>query len=93
MPEDPAALSVLCSSLRKLGKPEEALERTKDYKYHNAALLTSRAAAMCDLGLWKEAKHEVCIALAISKDDSEKAEVFNVVKRIKDAAPYLYPNT
>ena len=77
---DSCALTVLCSVLRKLDKPEEALERTKDYAYPFPALFTTRAAAMCDLELWAEAKHEVGIALAIEKNPLEKNEAFNVVK-------------
>jgi len=91
-PGDSATLSVLCSLLRKIGKPQEALEKTKNYSYPSAPLLTSRAAAMCDLELWKEAKHEVGRALAMIKNNSDKQEAFNVVIRIKEAAPYLYKN-
>ena len=49
-------------------------------------LLTSRAAALCDLGIWEEAKKTVGRSLAISKS----AEAYNVVNRIKAAKPDLY---
>lgn len=91
-PKDSFALSVLCSLLRKLGKPKEALEKTKNNSGQSTALFTSRAAAMCDLGLWKEAHDEVGRALGKEKDPQKKIEAFNVVKRIKEAAPYLYKN-
>lgn len=90
VPGDPAFLSILCSLLRKIGKPKEALARTTSYNYPNCALLTSRAAAMCDLELWEDAKKEVGRALAIARDKNEAAEAFNVVKRIKAAEPDLY---
>jgi len=89
-PEDSAALSVLCSLLRKVNKPKEALEKTKSYKYQNAALFTSRAAAMCDLELWEEAHNEVARAIAMVSDIKDKQEGFNVVKRIKEVRLDLY---
>ena len=89
-PGDSAFLSILCSLLRKMGKPREALERTDNYNYPGCALLTSRAAAMCDLELWEDAKKEVGRALAIAKDKNETGEAFNVVERIKAARLDLY---
>lgn len=90
VPDDSATLSVLCSLLRKNGKPDEALIRTDNYNHPNTALLTSRAAAMCDLEQWEEAKREVGRALAMTKGNNQKQEAFNVVKRIKENRPDLY---
>jgi tetratricopeptide (TPR) repeat protein len=89
-PNESATLSILCSLLRKIGKPEEAIKRTNNYNLSNAALLTSRAAAMCDLGQWENAKKEVGRALAIIKGNNGKHEAFNVVNRIKENRPDLY---
>jgi len=91
-PGDPAILSILCSLLRKKGKPGEALEKTTNSNYPNGSLLTSRAAAMCDLERWEDAKKEVGRALAITNANNQKQEAFNVVKRIKENAPHLYEN-
>jgi len=90
-PGESATLSILCSILRKKGKPDEALKRTNNYNYANAALLISRAAVMCDLGMWEDAKKEVGRALAINKNNKEgNYEAFNVVKRIKENRLDLY---
>jgi hypothetical protein len=53
----------------------------------NGPLLTSRAAAFCDLGRWEEARRSVGRALAISGGSEE---AFMVVKRIKQHRPDLY---
>ena len=50
-PENLSAYAVLCSSLRRKGFPEEALQKTQEYRNSNSVpLLTSRAAALCDIG-------------------------------------------
>jgi len=49
-------------------------------------LLTTRAAALCDLGRWEEAKRTVGRSLAIESSD----EAFSVARRIKAARPDLY---
>jgi ribonuclease HI len=86
-PGSQAALAVLCAALRAKGQPQEALEETNEYGgTTNMPLLTSRAAALCDLRRWEEAKRTIGRALAIGK--SEKA--FDVVRRIKAARPDLY---
>jgi len=50
-------------------------------------LLTTRAAALCDLERWEEAKRAVGAALAMGKGDPE---AFNVVSRIKSNRLDLY---
>ena len=86
-PGDPAALAVLCSILRARGRPQQALDETSAFKRaSHPPLLTSRAAALCDLKKWEEAKKEIGRALAIQ----ESEEAFSVVRRIKVARPDLY---
>lgn len=86
-PGDPATLAVLCSLLRKIGNPKEALKRTENYSYPNGALFTSRAAAMCDLGLWEDAYY--VIVKALEMPSRNRQEAWNVFKRIKEARPEL----
>ncbi len=86
-PGDRAALAVLCSILRAQGRPKKALDETEAFRREpHPPLLTSRAAALCDLKRWKEAKQEIGRALAIGGSE----EAFNVVHRIKAAKPNLY---
>ena len=86
-PSNLPALSVLCAVLRKKGLPDKAVEETEPFKNSNErALLTSRAAALCDLERWEEAKKEIGRVLAMGSSD----EAFLVVNRIKRARPNLY---
>jgi hypothetical protein len=87
------ALSVLCSILRHLGKPEEVLKESEPYKDENhPPINTSRAAALCDLRRWEEAKTELSKSLSISKKHSSWVydEPFRVLTRIKSARPDLF---
>lgn len=86
-PKSHAAAAVLCASLRARGLASQALEETERFKHtDNAPLLTSRAAALCDLQRWAEAKQTLGRALALGGGE----EAFLVVKRIKQACPDLY---
>ena len=86
-PSNQSALAILCATLRARGFAQKALAETDDYKsLPYPVLLTSRAAALCDLGRWEEAKKAVGRSLAISKS----AEAYNVVNRIKAEKPDLY---
>ncbi len=86
-PSNQPALAILCATLRAKGFPQKALTETDDYKnLPYPALLTSRAAALCDLERWEEAKKTVGRSLAIS----QSVEAYNVVNRIKAARPNLY---
>jgi tetratricopeptide (TPR) repeat protein len=77
----------LSGVLRDQGQPEEALRITAPFVSSSyAPIFTTRAAALCDLGRWEEARHEVRRALAISRDD----EALAVVDRIKKAWTDLY---
>jgi len=89
-PGHPIGLAMLCATIRKQNKQEQALEETKAFK--NAgfpSLLTARAAVLCDLERWEVAKKEVGRALAII-GNGNKIEAFNVVSRIKAERPDLY---
>lgn len=82
-----SAISVLSAILREKGQPEKAIEETEPFKNSkNNALLTSRAAAFCDLEKWEDAKKQISQVLA--RGGSEEA--FLVVKRIKKNRPDLY---
>lgn len=85
--EDFAVLSKMSSLLRESNRPQEALNITEEYKDKRySAIITSRAAAMCDLYQWEDAKKEIGRALAIGGCE----ESFLVVKRIKVARADLY---
>lgn len=86
-PSNQPALAILCAALRARGFPQKALTETDDYKnLPYPVLLTSRAAALCDLGRWEEAKKTVGRSLAINKSE----EAYSVVNRIKSEKPDLY---
>ncbi len=86
-PENHSRLAVLYASLREKGFPQRALDETEPYRdTSNPALLTSRAAAYCDLGMWTKAKRTIGQSLAIRKSE----EAFLVVRRIKANSPDLY---
>ena len=87
------AVAVLCSCLRHQGKPEEALKESAPYKTEGyPPLITTRAAALCDLGRWKDAKIEISKVLSYKKknDDWKYSEPFQVLKRIKTVRPDLF---
>lgn len=80
--------AVVCSILRKRNRPDEALliaDRFRDSEY--PPLLTSRAAALCDLERWDEALKQIRQVLAISNGASEALAVYS---RIKAGAPSLF---
>ncbi len=81
------AAAVLSSVLRQRRAPDRALQETEHCRDpRNLPLLTSRAAAYCDLGRWEEAKREIAPVLAQGDADGALA----VVRRIKAARPDLY---
>lgn len=88
-PDSHMGAAILCAALRARQRPLEALAQTERFMpTSNTALLTSRAAAYCDLGMWEKAKQEVGQSLAIQTSE----EAFLVVQRIKAAKPGLYRN-
>ena len=87
------AVVVLCSCLRYLGKPEEALKESAPYKTDEyLPLILTRAAALCDLERWEEAKTEIGRALSIQRKYASwrNSEAFEVLNRIKAARPELF---
>ncbi|MCB8943979.1 MAG: hypothetical protein H6658_09510 [Ardenticatenaceae bacterium] len=86
-PNSHVGAAILCAVLRLRSHPAQAIQETNHFlPTGNAALLTSRAAALCDLGRWEEAQRSVGQALAIQTSE----EAFMVVKRIKAERPDLY---
>lgn len=84
---NPGALAVLCSVLRARGRAREALRETDPYRHLSyPPLLTSRAAALCDIGEWTKAKKMIGRVLAMGGND----EAFSVMRRIKRERPELY---
>ena len=83
-PDHEGAVAVFSSALRAAGRSDEAVTVTDafvDSEY--PPLLTSRAAALCDLEMWDEARAVISKARAMV--DSE--EVFSVMRRIEAGAP------
>lgn len=77
----------LSSALRQLGRPAEALRVTQPFaRSKNRAMVTTRAAAHCDLGDWVRAKKLIGTVLAWTNDE----EAMSVMRRIKAARPDLY---
>jgi tetratricopeptide (TPR) repeat protein len=88
-PSSEPAHAVLCSVLRHLGASDRAVQETEHFRSAKyPPLLISRAAALCDLERWEEAKATVGRALAIGGSP----EAFEVVNRIKAKRPDLYEN-
>lgn len=68
-PDHEGAVSLLSSVLRRRNRPEEALELTDRFATtRNSAVLTTRAAALADLGRLEEALSVAKRAWAISSD-------------------------
>lgn len=83
------AAAILSSSLRASGHAQQAIDETEAYKMKSyPPLLTSRAAALCDVGRWEDAKKTIGRVLAMSKGDRDA--VFGIVHRIKAERPDLY---
>ena len=89
MSNDAGVASVLSSVLRAANRPSEAIAVTEKFAHEGCcSLLTSRAAALCDLGQWSEALKRVKRVFAITKGCSD-VEALNVWCRIKANAPQL----
>jgi tetratricopeptide (TPR) repeat protein len=86
-PSSEPAFAILCSLLRHLGASDRAVQETEHLRSPSyQPLLVSRAAALCDLGRWEEAKATLGRALA----QKGSPEAFEVVNRIKANRPDLY---
>jgi predicted Zn-dependent protease len=89
------AMAILCSCLRAVGKPEEALKASESPKMVGyPPLILTRAAALCDLGRWEAAIIEVRKVLAISKKHSSwgyvNSQAPKLLNRIKAIRPDLF---
>ena len=94
-PDNLGAAAILCSCLRTVGKPEEALKASESQKMVDyPPFILTRAAALCDLGRWEAAMVEVRKVLAISKKHSSwgyaNIQVSPILKRIKAIRPDLF---
>lgn len=92
-PQHWGTLAVLSSLLREVGRPREALaiaDRFRSSEY--PPLLTSRAAALCDLDEWKTALEQIKQVMAIENRSAghSRDETMNVYRRIKANAPQLF---
>jgi tetratricopeptide (TPR) repeat protein len=92
-PHHLGAAAVLSSILRDELRPEEAIaiaDRFPSSRY--APLLTSRAAALCDLGRWAEALHDIRAAFRSDRAERRQPseEALHVHARIRAGAPELF---
>ena len=83
--------AVLSSVLRDLHRPKEAWAVADCFTSSNyPPILTSRAAALCDLGRWEEALRQTRQVLAINFSSHTKSEeALGVYARIKANASWL----
>ena len=80
-PLNAGAAEILCSALRALSRPGQAIKETQAFKdTDHVPLLIARAAALCDLEKWAEASSEIKRARALGSDPC----VALVAKRIKN---------
>lgn len=86
-PDDLSVAATLASVYRGWGKPQKALLET-DRLLHkaDAMLLTVRAAVLCDLNRYAQAKKVIARAYALSQDKHVKA----VYSRIRAECPELF---
>lgn len=94
-PGNLGAVAILCSCLRTMGKPEEALKASESQKMvEYSPLILTRAAALCDLGRWEDAQIEIRKVLAIAKKHSSwgyvNIQVSKLLNRIKAIKPDLF---
>lgn len=85
--------AVLSKILRVKGRPEEALKIADQHVRSNyPPVLTSRAAALCDLGRWNDALYQIRQVLAIVRQSRKHGaeEAFAVHARIKANASHLF---
>ncbi len=76
-PGDCGTAAVVSAVLRKLKRPREALAATEELAGSTyVPLLTSRAAALCDLERWTEALELIVRALAAADDPELAANVY-----------------
>ncbi|MBL8792723.1 MAG: hypothetical protein JNM56_02330 [Planctomycetia bacterium] len=87
------AAAVLCGVLREIGRPTEALAIANTAGvYEYPPILTTRAAALCDLGQWNEALRQInaVIANGVKRTGRGSDQALAVRGRIKANAPDLF---
>jgi hypothetical protein len=94
-PDYPGAVAVLCSCLRSLNRPEEALKTSELHKMVDyPPVILTRAAALCDLGRLEDAMIEVRKVLAIAKKNTSwgysNIQADRIINRIKSIRPDLF---
>lgn len=83
-PGDIAIITALASLYREQSQPHQALLVTEDYKnYPSIDLLSTRAAAHCDMKNFADAKRTITLAINLGRSDS----ALFVVRRILSAHP------
>jgi hypothetical protein len=83
-PNSTAVAAILCSILRESGRASEAVVLADQFASEECVpIMTSRAAALCDLERWGEALQEIRQVLQLRKS----AEATAVENRIKRYAP------
>ena len=88
-PNSPGLCAVYCSILRALKRPERAIEIAESLGHVNyPPLLTSLAAAYCDVGRFPEALQKVNMVIAIARGRGGP-EILGVRSRIQKHAPSL----
>jgi tetratricopeptide (TPR) repeat protein len=90
-PSSAGIASVLSSILREVKRPEEAIRETdrfRDIDY--VPLLTSRAAAFCDLERWPDALNCMRRVWRLRGGEADP-ESLKLWKRIRVGAPELFP--
>jgi hypothetical protein len=92
-PENATAAAILSSILREKGRARTALALADRFQDSgDAYVLTSRSAALCDLGRWDEALAQILKVIGIEAGAQGGAsdESLAVFGRIKSNAPHLF---
>lgn len=92
-PENPTAAAILCSIWREKGRAKAALALADRFQgSDDAYVLTSRGAALCDLGRWDEALLQIrqVLALETNLQGGGSEEALAVYGRIRANAPHLF---
>lgn len=78
--DDVRALTLLCQCARNSGKPEVALDLAqRNVHLNDPELLTCQAAALCDLGRWREADWFVQRAIQLGGNQPAKQVRFRIL--------------
>jgi predicted Zn-dependent protease len=86
-PNHVGTATVLSSVLRQAQRPSDALTATERFRTSEyTPLLTSRAAALCDLERWEEA-FRLIRHIGVLRNGKYEAEALSVRSRIKAHAP------